>query len=148
MLYEMLTGKKPFDADNHMAILVHHAKAPIPRLPDRLISIQPLIDTLMAKDAGDRPADADTAAKLIEVRARWSGHAGNCDVSTRRESRGRGALRTCDRPRDPACTDAARLGEGGADDLPTLLRGSCQLREEGGVDCAGIDLRLSRGSRR
>ena len=49
-----------------MAILVHHAKAPIPRLPDRLISIQPLIDTLMAKDAGDRPADADTAAKLIE----------------------------------------------------------------------------------
>ena len=35
MLYEMLTGKKPFDADNHMAILVHHAKAPIPRLPER-----------------------------------------------------------------------------------------------------------------
>ena len=36
MLYEMLTGKKPFDADNHMAILVHHAKAPIPRLPERI----------------------------------------------------------------------------------------------------------------
>lgn len=66
MLYEMLTGKKPFDADNHMAILVHHAKAPIPKLPERLSSLQPLIDTLMAKDAGGRPADADTAAKLIE----------------------------------------------------------------------------------
>jgi serine/threonine protein kinase len=66
MLYEMLTGKKPFDADNHMAILVHHAKAPIPQLPERLSSLQPLIDTLMAKDAGDRPPDADTAAKLIE----------------------------------------------------------------------------------
>jgi serine/threonine-protein kinase PpkA len=62
----MLTGKKPFDADNHMAILVHHAKAPIPRLPDRLSSLQPLIDTLMAKDANDRPADADTASKLVE----------------------------------------------------------------------------------
>jgi serine/threonine-protein kinase PpkA len=49
MLYEMLTGKKPFDADNHMAILVHHAKAPIPRLPERC-ALQPLIDTLMAKD--------------------------------------------------------------------------------------------------
>jgi serine/threonine protein kinase/CheY-like chemotaxis protein len=66
MLYEMLTGKKPFDADNHMAILVHHAKAPIPRLPERLSSIQPLIDMLMAKDVAERPADADTAAKLIE----------------------------------------------------------------------------------
>jgi serine/threonine protein kinase len=66
MLYEMLTGKKPFDADNHMAILVHHAKAPIPSLPQRLSSIQPLIDTLMAKDPEARPADADTAAKLIE----------------------------------------------------------------------------------
>jgi len=66
MLYEMLTGKKPFDADNHMAILVHHAKAPIPKLPERIASLQPLIDTLMAKDAKDRPADADTAAKLME----------------------------------------------------------------------------------
>src|SRR5678815_4343074 len=66
VLYEMLTGKKPFDADNHMAILVHHAKAPIPRLPERLSAVQPVIDTLMAKDAGDRPADADAAARVIE----------------------------------------------------------------------------------
>jgi len=66
MLYEMLTGKKPYDAENHMAILVHHAKAPIPKLPERIASLQPLIDTLMAKDPNDRPADADTAAKLME----------------------------------------------------------------------------------
>src|SRR5262245_631724 len=67
MLYEMLTGKKPFDAENHMAILVHHAKAPVPTLPERLSAIQPLIDSLMAKEAARRPADADSAAKLIEV---------------------------------------------------------------------------------
>lgn len=66
MLYEMLTGKKPFDADNHMAVLVHHAKAPIPTLPERLKPLQPLIDTLLAKDPEARPADADSAAKLIE----------------------------------------------------------------------------------
>ncbi|MBC8027791.1 MAG: protein kinase, partial [Steroidobacteraceae bacterium] len=66
MLYEMLTGKKPFDADNHMAILVHHAKAPIPKLPERIASLQPLIDTLMAKDPADRPADAAMAAVLID----------------------------------------------------------------------------------
>ena len=67
MLFEMLTGKKPFDADNHMAILVHHAKAPIPRLPERIASVQPLIDTLMAKDAANRPANADEAAKQIDA---------------------------------------------------------------------------------
>jgi serine/threonine protein kinase len=67
MLFEMLTGKKPYDAENHMAILVHHAKAPIPRLPERLSAVQPLIDTLLAKDAEARPADGDAAAKLIEA---------------------------------------------------------------------------------
>jgi serine/threonine protein kinase/CheY-like chemotaxis protein len=66
MLYEMLTGKKPFDADNHMAILVHHAKAPIPKLPERIAHLQPLIDTLMAKEPAARPADANEAARLIE----------------------------------------------------------------------------------
>jgi serine/threonine protein kinase/CheY-like chemotaxis protein len=66
MLYEMLTGRKPFDADNHMAILVHHAKAPIPQLPERIAHLQPLIDTLMAKDADARPATAADASRLIE----------------------------------------------------------------------------------
>ncbi|HET7811352.1 MAG TPA: protein kinase [Steroidobacteraceae bacterium] len=67
VLYEMLTGKKPFDADNHMAILVHHAKAPIPKLPERLAGIQSLIDTLMAKDPAARPADSEAAARLIQA---------------------------------------------------------------------------------
>jgi serine/threonine protein kinase len=65
MLFEMLTGKKPYDAENHMAILVHHAKAPIPRLPERLMVLQPVIDKLLAKEPSDRPANAADAAKLI-----------------------------------------------------------------------------------
>jgi len=67
MLFEMLTGKKPFDAENHMAILVHHAKAPVPKLPDRISSLQPLIDSMMAKDVVDRPADANEAARRIDA---------------------------------------------------------------------------------
>jgi serine/threonine-protein kinase PpkA len=66
MLYEMLTGKKPYDADNHMAILVHHAKAPIPKLPERIAHLQPLIDTMMAKDVDARPASAADVGRLIE----------------------------------------------------------------------------------
>jgi hypothetical protein len=49
-----------------MAILVHHAKAPIPRLPERLALLQPVIDLLMAKDPEDRPANASDAARLID----------------------------------------------------------------------------------
>lgn len=67
MLYEMLTGKKPFDAENHMAILVHHAKAPIPRLPERLASLQPIVDKLLAKDPADRPESAGEAARMISA---------------------------------------------------------------------------------
>jgi serine/threonine protein kinase len=65
MLFEMLTGRKPFDAENHMAILVHHAKAPIPRLPERLAVLQPVIDKLLAKEPSDRPDNATAAARLI-----------------------------------------------------------------------------------
>jgi serine/threonine protein kinase/CheY-like chemotaxis protein len=65
MLFEMLTGRKPFDAENHMAILVHHAKAPIPRLPERLAQLQPVIDRLLAKEPSDRPANATDAARMI-----------------------------------------------------------------------------------
>jgi serine/threonine protein kinase/CheY-like chemotaxis protein len=65
MLFEMLTGRKPYDAENHMAILVHHAKAPIPRLPERLSSLQHLVDLLLAKDPDDRPATANDAAKIL-----------------------------------------------------------------------------------
>jgi serine/threonine-protein kinase PpkA len=49
-----------------MAILVHHAKAPIPKLPERIASLQPLIDTLMAKDPANRPPTAAIAATLID----------------------------------------------------------------------------------
>jgi hypothetical protein len=57
-------GPKPFRPKEHN--WRRAAKAPIPRLPERLSSIQPLIDTLLAKEPAGRPADADTAGKLIQ----------------------------------------------------------------------------------
>ncbi len=120
VLYEMLTGKKPYDADNHMAILVHHAKAPIPQLPERLASVQPLIDTLLAKDAADRPADADSAAKLIEFALEALGTPEPQD-----ECAARGAAAASFRARDGgdilrAATPRAWV-EAALADLPTLL---------------------------
>ncbi|HPF27896.1 MAG TPA: serine/threonine-protein kinase [Steroidobacteraceae bacterium] len=67
MLYEMVAGQKPYDADNPMAILYCHAKSPIPQLPEAARAVQPVVDALLAKSADDRPASGNAAAELIEV---------------------------------------------------------------------------------
>ena len=58
VLYEMLTREKPFVGDAPLAVIYQHANAPIPRLPDTLEHLQPLLDRLLAKRPGDRPASA------------------------------------------------------------------------------------------
>ena len=63
IFYEMLTGEKPYLADNAMGIIYLHAQAPIPMLPHRLGRHQALINMLLAK----RPADrVQSAAEVIE----------------------------------------------------------------------------------
>ncbi|MCB1625118.1 MAG: protein kinase [Pseudomonadales bacterium] len=67
ILYEMVAGKKPYDADNPMAILYCHAKSPIPQLPAASAAVQPVVDALLAKSADDRPSSGAAAAELISV---------------------------------------------------------------------------------
>ena len=57
MLYELLTGTKPYVAGNATALLHQHLEYPIPLLPSRLAKYKPLLDALLAKRAADRPAD-------------------------------------------------------------------------------------------
>jgi len=72
MLYEMLTGDKPYRADNPMTVLYMHRNAPIPQLDARLAPLQPLLDQLLAKEADDRFNDALTAERaLIAARDQW-----------------------------------------------------------------------------
>jgi eukaryotic-like serine/threonine-protein kinase len=54
ILYEMLTGKLPFTADNAPALAYQHVNAPVPRLPQRLAGYQGIVDRLMAKRPEDR----------------------------------------------------------------------------------------------
>ena len=58
MLYEMLTGKKPFDTDNPVSIAVMHmqAKVPLPSTirPDIQIGLEEIILKAMEKDPADR----------------------------------------------------------------------------------------------
>jgi hypothetical protein len=65
MLYELLTGALPFDAYNDAMMLYRHLHEEIPLLPKELSRYQPLIDTLMAKEANDRPLNAKQALALV-----------------------------------------------------------------------------------
>jgi len=72
MLYEMLTGEKPYRADNPMTVLYMHRNSPIPQLESRLVMLQPLLNRLMAKHPNDRFGDAlEAAASITSARQAW-----------------------------------------------------------------------------
>jgi len=76
VLYELVTGEKPFQADDAFELLGQHRGAPVPRLhqatPDRLYpdGLQSVIDTALAKEPGQRFASAiEFADALAQVAA-------------------------------------------------------------------------------
>ena len=66
VLYEMLTGEKPYLAESPLAVIYLHANAPIPRLPPALAPLQRLLDGLLAKDPRDRLASAPAIVAGID----------------------------------------------------------------------------------
>jgi tRNA A-37 threonylcarbamoyl transferase component Bud32 len=62
VLFEMLTGDKPYIAETPLAVIYQHANAPVPRLPQNLAHLQPLLDGLLAKKPADR---LPTAAAIV-----------------------------------------------------------------------------------
>ena len=69
MVYEMLTGKKPYDADSPMSVAVRHITEPIPDIlqdrPDLPIDVDTVIRTAMAKDKEDRYPTAAHMARAL-----------------------------------------------------------------------------------
>jgi serine/threonine protein kinase len=63
IFFELLTGRKPYQADTAMGIIFKHAKAPIPLLPPRHGRYQALINLLLAKEPDDR---LQSAAEVLE----------------------------------------------------------------------------------
>ena len=64
LLYELLTGEKPFAAKTPVALIYQHIFADIPRLPQAISQYQPIIDRALAKQADDR---YQTAMEFIQV---------------------------------------------------------------------------------
>ena len=71
ILYEMLTGRVPFDAESSLGILIKHIQEPHPPLdhvrPDLVYpeGVHKLIDRLLAKRAEDRPQSAEALIREI-----------------------------------------------------------------------------------
>ncbi|HEY8519019.1 MAG TPA: protein kinase [Gammaproteobacteria bacterium] len=64
VLFQMLTGEKPYVGATAADILAQHIDAPPPRLPADVAFYQPLIDRLLAKEKSQRLANA---RELIEA---------------------------------------------------------------------------------
>ena len=79
MLYEMLTGKHPFAADDRMAMLSMHIVAPVPKMADRNAAIdvpapiEALTLNLLEKDAKARPPNARALMVAVDLAAGQSG---------------------------------------------------------------------------
>ncbi len=66
ILFELLTGKKPFTAESFAATLIAHIKNPIPDLPEKFSPLQPLINKLLAKKPEERFQNGTELAKNIQ----------------------------------------------------------------------------------
>lgn len=67
VLFEMLTGRLPFEAADPIALGILHMNAPVPRLEGRLAHFQPLLDRLLAKQAAQRPQSGAQLTQEIET---------------------------------------------------------------------------------
>ena len=65
VLYEMLTGRLPFEAANTFAVAYAHINKPVPALPRALAEWQPVVDRLLAKLPEDRYGSAGELAELL-----------------------------------------------------------------------------------
>lgn len=65
IFHEMLTGQKPYVANNAMNVIYMHANAPLPQLPSHLQRYQSLLTGLLAKQPEERFASA--AELLMEI---------------------------------------------------------------------------------
>lgn len=69
ILYEMLTGGKPYRADSPMALIYKHRKEPVPQLAAGLDGLQPLLERLLAKRPEERFPSALAAAEALDAQA-------------------------------------------------------------------------------
>ena len=66
VLYQMLTGSRPYYGASFIDTVMEHISAPIPTLPSHLTRYQKLLEKMMAKNPVDRFASASDMVAFIE----------------------------------------------------------------------------------
>ena len=66
IFFQMLTRKKPYRADNPMAMFYKHVHAELPKLPGKYADYQPLLDRMLAKSTDDRLQSAHELMDAIK----------------------------------------------------------------------------------
>lgn len=74
ILYEMLTGMKPYQSESVIDIVIKHKQAPIPELPDEYKEFQPLLERMLAKKREDRFSDCASMVDYIKEIKQQYGH--------------------------------------------------------------------------
>ncbi|HET7607319.1 MAG TPA: protein kinase [Gammaproteobacteria bacterium] len=69
ILYEMLTGERPFTSNSPMGVIYKHAHAPRPRLSRALTHFQPVLDRLLAVDRFERYQSARELLAALDEHA-------------------------------------------------------------------------------
>ncbi|MCJ7625768.1 MAG: serine/threonine protein kinase, partial [Anaerolineaceae bacterium] len=79
VFYELVTGRKPYEADTPMAVVIKQATEPLPRprdfVPDLPDEVEKSLFKALAKEPGDRFADMGEFARVLEGLA-WQEDAG------------------------------------------------------------------------
>jgi serine/threonine-protein kinase PpkA len=116
ILYEMLTGKKPFQGDSDIQIIISHLSEPVPSLPEGLEQYQELVDRMIAKNPDDRFSTAEEMLLYIKT-FRQSG----CQPARKKmsadfseETRAAGTSRLGNAFRQVAGTDSSGIRVAGA----------------------------------
>lgn len=123
VLYEMLSGNIPYDADTPLAIIFKHISEPLPLLRNLPPTIESILLRCLAKEPDDRfPTAGDLRDALIEARA---GYATEAPTKTGSYTPPPAITRTPSTPtRPPAATmpqDTVRIDESAAQSKRNLI---------------------------
>jgi serine/threonine protein kinase len=80
ILYQLLTGEKPYVGVTTDEILEQHKHAPLPQLPAALSGHQALVNKLLAKDPAQRFGNAREVMEALEARAVTSAEASSVEA--------------------------------------------------------------------
>ena len=73
ILYEMLTGERPFSGENSAHVIFKHLHEEVPLLPRRIRHLQPIVDQLLNKDREERFANATELMAALQPMLDQSG---------------------------------------------------------------------------